>query len=273
MGSRVEPIGVGHAAAAKDIEQLQLSSINWIELIKHDTEPEFLVFKLNSGRAYYSVVFVQVLLCLLKIILVVRAPGSPTYLRFTMMGSMLVPVCGWTYTYLYKSYSYSDVLGWKGRRIVILGNTCIILQSFFSGLSVLLWALNRDSCNHSTCLPDYPEEIIPYGAVMQLVTGAVAMPMFYMSHDALAAVVSFTISFSMLLASALVLDVHSKDIASTLMAWTMLFISLAIYEGNVYTNFTLYSKFESSLRQRLESENKEYIMKLQTEEMRHMIGK
>lgn len=99
------------------------------------------------------------------------------------------------------------------------------------------------------------------------------MPMFYMSHDALAAVVSFTISFSMLLASALVLDVHNKDIASTLMAWTMLFISLAIYEGNVYTNFTLYSKFESSLRQRLESENKEYIMKLQTEEMRHMIGK
>lgn len=264
--SSVEP------TARSSIENLQLSSISWIDSIKYDYQADFMNFKLNSGRAYNSVVLIQAFSSAVKIGFMLSSPGGPLWAKIVMYGSAVVPVLGWTYTYLYRKYEFSDVIGWQGRRILILGNLCIILHSLFSGMTLLLWALNRD-CDHPVCLPDFPEKVMPHGLLLQLFTGAVVMPMFYISHDSLAALVSFLTSFSLLLATAIILDMPKRDIASTLLISAMLLISLSIYEGSVRINYTLYSKFEKSLREQLASENKEYLLKLQTEEMRHMIGR
>jgi hypothetical protein len=53
----------------------------------------------------------------------------------------------------------------------------------------------------------------------------------------------------------------------------ILFATFLIYEGNIYGNYCVYVRFKMALIVKTESENKEYLLKTQTEEMRHMIGK
>ena len=48
---------------------------------------------------------------------------------------------------------------------------------------------------------------------------------------------------------------------------------LAKYECGIFSNFFSFSRFEIALREQISSENKECVLKMQTEEMRHMIGK
>ena len=154
-----------------------------------------------------------------------------------------------------------------------MGNLCIILQSLSSGASLLFWALNQDTCDHSSCLPDFPERTLPFGLLVNLIVATAVFPMFYKSHDALVALVSIAISFSMLLASLFILHAATRDYISTISIFVFISVSIAIFEDSVHVNYTLYAKFETSLRERLASENKEYLMELQTDQMRHMIGK
>jgi hypothetical protein len=51
-----------------------------------------------------------------------------------------------------------------------------------------------------------------------------------------------------------------------------MFYTVAKLETQVVSNFISYSKFESALLLKVASENEEYLMRTQTEEMRHMIG-
>ena len=137
---------------------------------------------------------------------------------------------------------------------------------------ILLYALIRDVCHSDACLENYPKNLIPLGLMFFAVSGGIAMPMFYRAHDAWASLLGIIITYSIMLSSALILKLDSYDVMSICFVGLLIFFSLAIHEGTLLTNYTSYSKFETALREQMASENKEYLMKIQTEEMRHMIG-
>jgi hypothetical protein len=62
------------------------------------------------------------------------------------------------------------------------------------------------------------------------------------------------------------------EVISLAVMGVIMFYTIAKYETEVLSNFISYSKFESALRVKVASENEEYLMRTQTEGMRHMIG-
>jgi cell shape-determining protein MreC len=104
------------------------------------------------------------------------------------------------------------------------------------------------------------------------IVGSIAMPMIYTCHDVSVCLLSIVITYSMLIVAAVLLHLPFLDIIYLSVVGIVIFVAVANYESNMFSIFTTFSKFELTLRAKVASENKEYLMKTQTEEMRHMIG-
>jgi hypothetical protein len=84
---------------------------------------------------------------------------------------------------------------------------------------------------------------------------------------------SVVITFTTMFAAGILLDVKAVDLVYIVLAGVVIALTFFAYEGGLLSIFNSYSKFEIALRVKVDSENKEYLMKIQREEMRHMIGK
>jgi hypothetical protein len=257
-------------ASSREQESVWTSFTN---VLKSDQSEEFAVFKLKKGSAYFPIYLcvIQTLFNLWRCYFVTD-PGVPLALRLVNYVKVIVPVCGWVYIYRYNQYDRADTLSTEGKRIIWLGNVCILAQAVFSGLMSLVWAITFPQCGSDACLQDFPPQIIPLGLLFHQVCGGVAMPLFYTCHDVSVALLAVVITYTTMIATAVVLDFKTIELFYILFSAVIISMTFVSYEGSRLSNFASFSDFESALRVRVASENKEYLMKIQTEEMRHMIG-
>ena len=243
-------------------------------LLPLEISSDISVFKLNQGYSNCGIIY-----CVLQTVffvgraLSVSVDGVPFAMRLISYVTLLVlPLMQGLYFYLSKQYKHSNTLTVEGKGIILIGNINLILQAVFTGAILLAWVTTRHHCHSEVCLQDYPKKLLPIRYFAYLLTSSIGMPLFFTSHDFSISLISACISIAAMFLGALVLHVDSFDILAILISGiTVLFILYSI-EGAIYLAFTSYSKFETALRANIASENKEYLMNIQTEEMRHMIG-
>jgi hypothetical protein len=249
-------------------------SASLIEILHSDKLPDCAAFKIKESNTRVPMLACAMEMIFYAIIMVyVTDTGVPLfYLSMTYL-RIIVPCIGWAYFYLLKKHVYSNVLGSAGKRVIQLGNVVILMQSLCSSLTLLAFALTRDDCHSDKCLQDFPKQMIPLGMVFHQFLGGIVMPMLYTCHDVSVSLFSVFIYFSSMLAAAVILHLPLDEIIYISLMGIVTFFCLASYEINIYSGFTSICKFETTLLAKVDSENKEYLMKIQTEEMRHMIGK
>jgi hypothetical protein len=276
---RVEPssdtLGIPHVAATS-VDNQSHQGFQWVSLptlLHSDSSSDYTVFKLKQGCSYFTVYF-----CLFQTVFSfwrasdMLGPGVPLWVRLSVIARCFIPPLGWLYIYLFRKHDYSDVLGAEGKRIRCLGNASILLQTLCAGSLLLAWTLTRDECRSEACLEDFPERMLPVAVMVYSIAGVIAMPIFYPCHSVSVVLLAVVINYSALLAACFLIGaVASTTFAIGLMG-TIVFFLACSYEGSAFSNYTSFSKFEIALRVKVESENKEYLMQIQREEMRHMLG-
>jgi hypothetical protein len=80
------------------------------------------------------------------------------------------------------------------------------------------------------------------------------------------------ISASCYISSAVLAQLPTNDVLLAICVCVILFVMIIGLEGHTLSLYMYFSNFETALRAKVASENKESLMKAQTEEMRHMIG-
>jgi hypothetical protein len=198
--------------------------------------------------------------------------GVPLPYQLIISLRNIVPFLGWIYIYKLNKYVPSDALISQRNDIMFLGDRISILQSVNVGVMLLIWTIYHDECNSSACDGNLARGVMPLGTILYVVMGSFAMPMFYTCHHVYASLVSIVITYSMMLATAIVMGLANVDKFAVIVIGIIIFYSMASFEGIIFSNYSNYSKFASALLVKVASENKEYLMKIQTEEMRHMIG-
>jgi hypothetical protein len=98
------------------------------------------------------------------------------------------------------------------------------------------------------------------------------MPIFITGHSVLASLLSACIVFLIMPVAAVLMNFPSIKFFCIIVLGAVLLLTLTTYECNIYSSFTSFRQFEMALRAKVSNENTEYLMKIQTEEMRHMIG-
>jgi tryptophan-rich sensory protein len=102
--------------------------------------------------------------------------------------------------------------------------------------------------------------------------GSIANPIFYGCHSTKASLSSICCIFASIIIVAVQRHVPRIELFALVIMAIIMFYTIVKYETQVLSNYISYSKFEKALRVKVASENEEYLMKIQTEEMRHMIG-
>ena len=280
--SKVNTVEFPHAESIFREEQIDISdkikkkTSLWITMKKlfySDKSDVYLNFKLKKGSSEYPIYIclIQTILMLFKCI-IVSGNGVPLSYKIINYLALIVPMAGWLYIFLYRRYIDSKDLEKNGKIIIWVGNMCIISQALLTGLMSIIWVLSHDDCNSDACLQDSPDDVYPLELLFHHICGGIAMPLFYTCHHALSSFIAVFVTYATMTFTAILLRMDPGQIMYILLTAVVISMALTVYEGSVYANFTSYYKFENALRVKVASENKEYLMKVQTEEMRRMIG-
>ena len=256
-------------------ENQQGAVASWAILVHADRSADFKKFKLDRGYSKITIGFIifDTLINFWRIIRLLRFPGATLMTQVVVCVSLLVPICEWIYIHLLKKHLQGGESRPQGEtRIIWLGNATMMLQSACMGLLLLSWSLGRNSCESAVCWEDFPEHIIPLPLLSQVICIGVAMPLVFSCHSTIFAQLSLIISYSLLFTTGLILKMPIADFLVIVSMFVFTFFTVVTYEYTVYLNYKSFSKFEFALRKKVESENKELLMKIQTEEMRNMIG-
>jgi hypothetical protein len=154
----------------------------------------------------------------------------------------------------------------------MVGNVTLLMQSISVSVTLLVWVMARDQCHSDVCMQDFPKNMLPLGQFANMVIGIVAWPIFFSCHNISVHFISMSITLSALLASAVILQVDQKELIAISGLSLAMICSLASYHGSLLSAFTSNLDFERALRVNVNCENKTYLMKIQKNEMRHMIG-
>jgi hypothetical protein len=265
-----------HQQQQQQQQQQQRQSLWTLFVESHDSEklPEYATFKLKDGRTQMSILIcvMHTLFYAFKFVFVTVNDGVPLLLRLTTYCRTIVPILEMVYIYLLKKHVHTDVLTSEGKIIIQIGNITILVQAIATVFMLVSWVITRDDCQSDVCHQDFPEKMIPLGMLLHQIIGGACMPIFFTCHDASACLFSSFLTFAAMIVAAVLLHLRSLDILYMFLFGLVIFFCNANYEITIFSNFMSYSKFESTLRAKVASENEEYLMKIQTEEMRHMIG-
>ena len=255
--------------------QLIQPSASLIELLESNKTPNFALFKLNQPISTYVIpyVIIQTIFILARWSFALRDEGVPLASKLVLHVMLLVPLIEWAYIYLIRRHVYSDTLTAAGERIILLGNLAILLQALSLGAMLLVWILTRDDCHSDHyCRQDHPKQMLPARILVINIVGVIGLPVLFPCHDARVSLFTAFIAGSAMFASAVLLHLELPNILSVIFGGMSAFTIMFCYEGMIFSAYTSYLKFETALRVNISSENKEFLLKIQTEEMRHMIG-
>jgi hypothetical protein len=244
-----------------------------IGILSSDKLPEYSTFKLKEAGTFVPTIalVIQMMFMVFRAVLV-TTPGVPLFYQLTNYFKVLCPVLNGIYIYLLKKHVHLNVLTSKGKLIFQFGNINILFQALSTSLMILSWVITHDDCHSDACLQNHPKQVFPLGLFIFPICGSFAMPMLYTCHDVSVCLISAFISFLLMVVAAVLLHMNFLDTFYIGLAGIVILISLVAYESNIYSTFKAYSQIESNVLAKVASENKEYLMKIQTEEMRHMIG-
>jgi hypothetical protein len=279
MPSKVEPSYSDinesnvHAHAVQHQQRQRSMGMSWIEIFSSDKLHQYSTFKLKEASTFVPTIalVVQTMFMAFRVF-IVTDHGVPLLFRLTTYCKVIGPLLNGIYIYLLKKYVCSNVLTSEGKRIFQCGNANILFQALSTSLMILSWAITRDDCHSDACLQNHPKQVFPLGLLIFQICGSFGMPLLYTCHDVSVCLISAFISFLLIVIAAVLLHMHFFDIFYIGLAGMVICISLVSYESNIYSTFKAYSQIESNVLAKVASENKEYLMKAQTEEMRHMIG-
>lgn len=264
----------GHETRQEHSSRFQ--SISLIRLIKMDSSEDFSIFKLKEGCPKYTMywcifnVIVTVLKCLK---LYYAGNDVPLVAKMLVYASICVPVLGCMYTYYFNKYEDSHFCTTKACAIIWLADAAIVLQSILASSALMYWVLNRDKCiSAEFCMNDFPKYTIPIELLVVQIVSVFAYPMFYTCHHASATLLAVVISFTITITTGSLVHIRPPELLGICMMGVVFFFALASHEWSVLSNYEAYFKFETALRKHVTSENNEYLLRIQTEQMRHMIG-
>jgi hypothetical protein len=244
-----------------------------IKIIESDKSSEYKIFKLKKSNATTTMIICAVQTLAYGYTLVyVTAPGVPLLFRLANYFRMIVPCLGWAYVYLLKKHVHSDVLTSEGKRVIQFGNAVILMQSLCASLMLLAFKYTRDDCHSDICLQDFAKQTIPLEMLLIQFIGSIAVPLFITCHDVSVSLLSISFSVSMIIVGAALLHLPPVQLFYIFLVGIVTFFCLANFESIIFSCFTSICNFETTLRAKVDCENKEYLMKIQTDEMRHMIG-
>jgi hypothetical protein len=242
-----------------------------------DKSSEFAAFKLKHGGTFMPIVINLFFFVLFgaRIITFLANPGIPVFLLVTVYVRLAIPILGCLYVYLLKRYharAVDNVLSKEGRRVIQIGNAVIIVHALCSSFVLIALIMSQDECSSDACLQDIPAKTIPLGVTFQHVIGSIIMPLFFTCHDVSACFLSIFIAYSLMVVAGALQYLPVLDLVYIGVMGVMVFLVFVSYEVNAFFSYSSYSQFEATLLAKVASDNKEYLMQIQTEEMRHMIG-
>jgi hypothetical protein len=245
-----------------------------LETIQSDKLSDYAVFKLKQAHPQYTVFLClfQTLLFAVRILVGIKDAGIPLPLRIVFCVNCVVPLLGWAYIYSLKEYVPSDVLNAKGKRIMMLGDAMLIIQSLAMGTLLLTWISTYDDCESTRCGANLPDKTLPLAMVLFCVVGNIAAPLFYTCHHVFSSLLSIVIPYSALVAVGFMAHLNALDLVGLFGLGIIMFYVRVLYQKKLFSNYSNSASLESTLRMKVTSENQEYLMKIQTEDMRHMIG-
>ena len=264
-----------------DIEQLDVFQkvaspmTSVLKILEADKISPFIVFKLKQGHTIFTTYYCIVLTIvnLWTWFAFVHNTKVPELLRTTVcIKATVMPVFVWLYFYRSKHYVHSDTLNIKGKRMMMLGSGLLVTQALLVSALLLFQELTHDDCESDLCEEDLLDRNLPMKGFLYAVSGSISIPIFFPYHHAIANLFAIVTIYSTMFAVAIMRNVHGTDLLGVAVLGVLIFFTFVILNGSLFLNYSSYSKFETALRLKLASENKEYLTKIQTEEMRHMIG-
>ena len=248
--------------------------ISFKRLIQYDGNQEFKTFKqkqdLNSTYTLYYFIF-QNILNLWRCVDIYDDTGAPLPLRINIILRFIVLLfLGAAYVYMSKKIAHSPFNQSDGTKLLNIGNILVITQAILIGTMLLIWAFTMGDCDVRFCRAD--KNTIPMTQVIFMMGGSIANPIFYGCHSAKSSLASILCIFTCIFVVAVQRNLLKLEIFAIAITGIVMFYTVAKLETQVVSNFISYSKFESALLLKVASENEEYLMRTQTEEMRHMIG-
>jgi hypothetical protein len=245
-------------------------------LIQYDGNQEFKTFKqkldLNSTYTLYFFIFQTFLRLWRCVVVLTDGAGAPLALNLVILLRFpFILFLGVVYLYLSKKIAHSPTFNPSdGTKLMNIGNALVMSQAIFEGAMMLIWAFTIGDCEISWCQAD--KNIIPLTRVIYMLGGSIANPIFYGCHSTKASLSSICCIFASIIIVAVQRHVPRIELFALVIMAIIMFYTIVKYETQVLSNYISYSKFEKALRVKVASENEEYLMKIQTEEMRHMIG-
>ena len=244
-----------------------------MDIILSDSVPGFTEFKLRQVGNGFLIGF-----CLMETILNLTlfwkgfVEGLPLFFQVVEFLMLLIPICGWTYIYFKASLTWNEKSSTSTAKVYVLGNVIVLLQAILSSLLMVSWVIERHDCHSGGCWGDTPDKVIPLRLLFIETLVVVAMPVFYACHHVAIALLSVVLIYTTVVVCALVLHLGMMDVTYIVLFGIITLAFLLTLKGSLLTNFNSYSKFETFLRKKLMSQNNELLMRLQMEEMGHMIG-
>jgi hypothetical protein len=233
----------------------------------------FTLSKLNQGdnRLPLFCLFAQTMFYCVRTYMM-ASPGVPVLYKMANYFRLVVLIVESVYIYFLKHYTRPTYITLESKLLINIGNAVLIFHAIFAGLVVVSWCVTRDECFSDVCGQERPDKIIPLGMLLYQILGSITLPMCFTCHDAYASLLSVAITFSALIVGGIFLHLPPVDLVFLAAMGVTLCIVFIGHESFVWLNYTYIFRFECTLREKVASENKEYLMNIQTEEMRHMIG-
>ena len=249
--------------------------ISVTKLLRYDGNQEFKTFKqkrdVDSTFTVYFFFF-QVILSFSRCLVAFGDTGSPLPLRVIIfLRFLIVLFLGGGYVYLTRKIANSATFRQSdGTKLLRVGNAFVTLLGILEGTMLLTWALTIGDCEVFWCEAD--KNMIPLTRVLFMVGSSIAVPIFFGCHSTKVSLFStFSINICIVVV-AIQRNLLQVEILAIVVMGILMLYTVAKLETQVVSNFISYSKFESALRVKVASENEEYLLRTQTEEMRHMIG-
>ena len=276
MQAQVMPTSVSAAPPGSPVVDGDHSRqfISFKRLIQYDGNQEFKTFKQkqdsNSTYTLYFFIF-QTMLNLWRFVDLYDDSGAPLPLRINIILRFIILLfLGVAYVYMSKKIAHSPFNQSDGTKLLNIGDALVISQAVLIGTMLLIWAFTIGDCDVRWCEAD--KNTIPMTQVIFMMGGSIANPIFYGCHSAKASLTSICCIYACIFVVAVQRNLLKLEIFAIAITGIVMFYTVAKLETQVVSNFISYSKFESALLLKVASENEEYLMRTQAEEMRHMIG-
>jgi signal transduction histidine kinase len=238
--------------------------------------PELLAFKIRQTSLSAPAILIAVL-CLVilrRAYVCFSDERSPVNLKiFLSFCILLLPPISLLYIYGVYSYKYTLSNRFRKTQLNTIGSVFLLVHAAMAGLGTILWSFekNRD-CEGNLCGGNDPEHVLPLRHILPNLLTSLILPIIFVGHDFWAVPMAVCITVGSSLISASMIHVAFYDSVAIAGSGIIVMLTVLNQERNMLAMSTAYSHFEVSTHENITIENEKKLMKMQTEELRHLIG-